>query len=245
MSAFKALNTNSAFTWANHAYDILTSHFQPGSDPLSEDGKIVFGTSGNDIIARGETSRGSDIVFSGAGDDVIVGYGSGGPSPAADSAYAAADKADYLDGGAGNDSIEGAGGNDIIYGGAGNDGLLGGAGDDIVYGGSGNDVISSGQGTDLLWGGAGRDVFSYYRNATSGGIGEDARYGVDTIFDFKPGTDKLEFQDFSPIAGSLRLIDNGHALEVHFDYNYIGGVNHAEVDLAGVHSLKPGDLVFV
>jgi hypothetical protein len=42
----------------------------------------------------------------------------------------------------------------------------------------------------------------------------------------------------------VKFIDNGHALEVHFDYQYIEGVTHAEVDLVGVHSLRSGDLVF-
>jgi Ca2+-binding RTX toxin-like protein len=252
MSAFKPLTASSALVWANHAYDIVTRHFWSGTDPLAEDGNIVFGTSGNDridgyvggVLSSASTSRGSDIVFGGAGNDSIVGYGERGPSSGSNTAFAIADKADYLDGGSGDDSIDAGGGNDIVIGGAGNDYLFGGIGDDIVQGGAGNDVIASGEGADRLWGGAGRDLFSYARDPSTGGVGADTRNGVDVIFDFKPGTDKVEFQGFSPIAGSVQLIDNGHALEIHFDYQYISGVTHAEVDLLGVHSLKPNDLVF-
>jgi Ca2+-binding RTX toxin-like protein len=55
-----------------------------------------------------------------------------------------------FDGGAGNDALTTAGGEDVLLGGAGNDTLKSGAGDD---------VLSGGAGTDRLEGGAGNDVY--------------------------------------------------------------------------------------
>jgi Ca2+-binding RTX toxin-like protein len=54
-----------------------------------------------------------------------------------------------VDGGAGNDSITGSAGNDV---------LLGANGKDTINGGDGNDVLIGGQGTDSLNGQAGDDV---------------------------------------------------------------------------------------
>src|SRR4051794_39213459 len=50
--------------------------------------------------------------------------------------------ADYLIGGAGNETIYGNGGDDRIAGGAGNDIIDGGFGDDRIAGGAGDDVCA-------------------------------------------------------------------------------------------------------
>ena len=60
-------------------------------------------------------------------------------------------------GGAGNDSIVGGGGDDVIYGDAGIDTVLGGGGNDIILGGTDADYLYGGLGNDLLIGGAGSD----------------------------------------------------------------------------------------
>ncbi|CAM5301030.1 Calx-beta domain-containing protein [Thauera mechernichensis] len=71
-----------------------------------------------------------------------------------------------LQGGFGDDTIYGLGGNDTIDGQAGNDWIHGGDGDDVIegnfgndslYGGNGNDRLSDDQGSNLLDGGAGND----------------------------------------------------------------------------------------
>ena len=59
-----------------------------------------------------------------------------------------------------------------LYGGAGNDTLLGEAGNDILHGGAGNDTLFGGLGDDILCGEAGNDTYVFNR-------GE----GHDTIFD--------------------------------------------------------------
>lgn len=73
-----------------------------------------------------------------------------------------------LDGGPGNDTLAGGGGNDLLLGGAGNDNLAGGLGDNILVGGAGNDYLWTGlyvdrtvgfvrSGRNLMVGGAGMD----------------------------------------------------------------------------------------
>ena len=68
--------------------------------------------------------------------------------------------ADFIDGGAGNDTIDGGDGNDTILGGDGNDLLIGGDGDDVVIGGRGTDVSRLGAGNDrFIWNqGDGSDI---------------------------------------------------------------------------------------
>ncbi len=53
-------------------------------------------------------------------------------------------------GGAGNDTIRGGGGNDIVLGGIGSDSLYGGGGANILIGGAGSDTLQGGNGSDLL-----------------------------------------------------------------------------------------------
>lgn len=71
---------------------------------------------------------------------------------------------------AGDDTIEGGSGQDLIFGQGGDDVLDGGDGDDSVEGGEGNDALEGGQGQDTLEGGDGRDTLS-------GGQGDDRLFG--------------------------------------------------------------------
>ncbi len=91
------------------------------------------------------------------------------------------DAANYLYGGAGNDTIKGAAGNDAIFGG--ND-LVDTSGasnnSDVLAGGTGNDIIFGGQGNDTLYGGD--DVTSFSNSGADtlfGGLGDDLIYGHD------------------------------------------------------------------
>ena len=91
---------------------------------------------------------------------------------------------DLLDGKAGIDIINGEDGNDIAYGWHGDDILTGGLGDDFLagendndklYGEAGHDILSGGRGDDQLYGGDGRDVLKgdAGNDVLSGGEGED------------------------------------------------------------------------
>lgn len=65
---------------------------------------------------------------------------------------------DAVDGGQGNDILQGSGQDSVLYGGTGNDILDGRAGNDWMDGGDGNDVILTGAGQDVAHGGAGNDI---------------------------------------------------------------------------------------
>jgi len=81
---------------------------------------------------------------------------------------------DYFVGGAGNDTLVGYGGNDALVGGAGDDVLLGMAGNDRLIGGDGNDHLNGGAGRDWLWGGNGDDVLIAIDGATVDFVEGDA-----------------------------------------------------------------------
>jgi Ca2+-binding RTX toxin-like protein len=92
--------------------------------------------------------------------------------------------------GAGNDTIDGLGGDDILRGFAGND---------TISGGDGADQIGGGLGNDNLTGGAGADQF-LFDSALSG------TQNIDTITDFTAGSDRflLDRAIFSGLnAGAL------------------------------------------
>jgi Ca2+-binding RTX toxin-like protein len=59
----------------------------------------------------------------------------------------------WLDGGDGNDRLNGGGGNNVLLGGAGDDLLIGGGGRNLLIGGLGADTLNAGSGDDLLIGG--------------------------------------------------------------------------------------------
>jgi Ca2+-binding RTX toxin-like protein len=89
----------------------------------------------------------------------------------------------------GSQTFEGGAGDDIVYGDRGNDILRGNAGDDRLYGGIGDDRLEGGPGNDWLSGGFGADTID-------GQEGDDYVRGdgtIDHIFDTGGGTDTLSF----------------------------------------------------
>jgi len=122
----------------------------------------------------------SDVIYGGDEDDVIFGDN----IAVDDNAAFDADPFDYVDShlvdegdpdydeqlivlqhGVGEtDWIDGGAGNDTIFGQGGDDEILGGSGSDTIYGGSGNDWINGGSGNDTMEGNTGDDMF----NDTSG-----------------------------------------------------------------------------
>jgi VCBS repeat-containing protein len=110
-------------------------------------------------------------------------------------------KADTINGTAGDDRIFGDNGNDSLNGGAGNDYIDGGNGSDLISGGSGNDEIDGGNGQDtLLLAGksgdyrfiAGPNGSVIMRDLRSGGPdGTDRLFNMERV-EFANGTFKLD-----------------------------------------------------
>ncbi len=197
-------------------------------DDLLEGGSgddTLIGDSGDDILSGG---AGDDVLEGGAGDDTLIGgdgadtvLGGDGndfivtssnpltrPFALPDIGFNAPhgipadtdpeDDRDFVDGGAGNDTIFTGDDRDTIFGGAGDDVIFSGLDDDWVDGGDGNDLIVGGEGNDTLLGGAGNDTIYGGVNIPSanipdatdpepnngkdfidGGAGDDLIYGED------------------------------------------------------------------
>ena len=112
-------------------------------------------------------------------------------------------KADYLKGGAEDDTLIGFGGNDTLWGlngddriigGDGDDGLDGGDGDDTLYGNAGDDFLDGGAGDDRLYGGTGADTIR-------GGAGDDTIVGF-TAGDDIDGGEGYDTLDLSGLTGA-------------------------------------------
>ena len=81
--------------------------------------------------------------------------------------------------------LEGGEGDDILNGGEDADNLFGNAGNDILNGGEGDDLLAGGLGIDILTGGEGSDRFVI-----------SPEEGTDTIVDFVKGEDSLVLTQF-------------------------------------------------
>jgi Ca2+-binding RTX toxin-like protein len=94
----------------------------------------------------------------------------------------------WVDSGNDYDTLNGWNGNDTLNGENGNDSLKGELGNDSLDGGNGNDSLNGGVGDDLLVGGEGSDRFIYSKEWI---VFDSGIFGVDVIFDFQTGTDKI------------------------------------------------------
>ncbi len=136
----------------------------------------VSGSSNNDILTGNATGdqinglAGSDILYGNAGNDTIDG----------------GDGNDIAYGGKDNDLLNGGNGSDRLYGDAGNDTVNGDAGNDVLYGGDGDDLLDGGAGSDQLYGNAGIDTF-----ILASGM------GLDSIYKFENGIDKIQLDDLT------------------------------------------------
>uniref|UniRef100_UPI0035AF8BD3 Hint domain-containing protein n=1 Tax=Paracoccus sp. TaxID=267 RepID=UPI0035AF8BD3 len=186
-----------------------------GNDSVRGEAGIdsLDGGAGNDTLDGGTEA---DVLIGGLGTDSLLG-GAGADTLYGDDTLGAdtAGGADFLDGGADNDSIVAGAGNDTLIGGLGSDTLLGGAGADTLYGddtlgtdaAGGADSLDGGAGTDSIVAGAGNDTLigGLGGDTLLGGAGADTLYGDDTLgTDTAGGADSLDggADDDSIVAGA-------------------------------------------
>ncbi len=187
---------------------------EAGNDVIDgEDGDdTIFAGTGDDTVDGGD---GSDSIEGGDGNDLIdsssddlvdlpdLGFPSymGFPEVPADT-DPNNDK-DFVDAGAGNDTIItgddddtiiGGSGDDLIDGGVDKDLIDGGTGADTIIGGEGNDTIDGGDGDDVIYGGLDPAFPDYLNIPNDGSVGDpdpelengrdliDGGAGNDTIF---------------------------------------------------------------
>ncbi|AOF92129.1 hypothetical protein [Sinorhizobium sp. RAC02] len=153
-----------------------------------------------DYFMAADTKGAWDYLFS--GNDSIVGT----------------QYADYLFGGAGNDTISGGTGNDAIEGNAGNDKLYGGKGADTLAGGTGADTFVFKSTSDSTVSASGRDTLSDFSRAQKdqislSAIDANTKIAGNQAFSFI-GTDK-----FHSVAGELRYEKVSGDTLIHGDVN--------------------------
>ncbi|NEQ51514.1 MAG: calcium-binding protein [Leptolyngbya sp. SIO3F4] len=155
-----------------------------------------FVSADNHLLDNGDEPTGTPLSFNAInsgtpGDDFLNGT----------------EDSDQISAAAGNDIINGLGqgdllngelGDDIVHGGSSNDVITGGDGNDVLNGGSGDDLIDGGLGSDALFGGAGSDSFIITPNS-----------GVDAIFDFEVGSDRLVFEEGLSL-GQVNFVQSGN-----------------------------------
>jgi len=172
---------------------------------------VISGTQGRDVIAGG---RGGEWIIGNGGRDVIC--GGGGPDVIL-AGLGRHDQGARIDGGRGNDYVDGTTARDRISGGPGNDQLNGEAGDDLIDGGPGRDAIRSSIGNDRIRGGPGDDLVeaSSGRDAVWGGTGDDT---IST----GPGADVVYGGSGNDLLNLMEGADRGYG---GFGDDQVGGFN--------------------
>ena len=147
------------------------------------------GGSGNDLIRETFTGAATltNSAMTGRGNDTVLNaerallFG--------DAAAQTFDVSTFFTAGLTSVTLDGAGGNDVLFGSAGNDVLVGSGGNDRVEGNSGDDRIIGGAGADTLIGGDGNDQLRGLGGSgdrLSGGAGDDTingGRGIDRVFE--------------------------------------------------------------
>jgi Ca2+-binding RTX toxin-like protein len=188
----------------------------------------VNGASGGDRISL-TNSDVARVFINGLAEEVTI-----------DGAEAANDTL-VINGLGGNDTIDAsllnANWNKVtIDGGAGNDTIIGSQGADLLLGGDGNDTVTGGRGNDVALLGNGNDTFIW--NPGDGSDTVEGQAGTDTLV-FN-GANVNENIDISANGGRLRLFRDvgnvtmdANGIE-HIQLNTLGGADHVTVnDLTG------------
>jgi Ca2+-binding RTX toxin-like protein len=170
---------------------VTTTCFDQAATIADHHGEIV-GTSGSDVIIG---DGGRNTIHAGGGSTDLV--CAGGGNDVVNANQVAGGDGLYVDGGPGDDFIEGSGYAHIeLYGGKGRDHIRapGFGTDSRLFGGDGRDQIEGGEGPDTIFGGGGSDriLGSGGEDRLSGEDGDDTLdggSGFDHLFG-GPGNDK-------------------------------------------------------
>lgn len=195
------------------------------TDPVTGKETIVHHVIGPGYeIVRIEGTDGNDII------EVIVdgpsiSYVDGG---AGDDLLEGSEDVDVLYGGIGDDTINGNGGNDWLHGGQGDDTIDGGAGEDLVVGGQNNDYLIGSGDTDHIYGNEGDDILE-------GGDGQDFLYGGKGNDILKPGNN---FSDYAYGEEGDDVLYGG----VGNHPNLIGGVGN-DTYILGIDEAKANIII--
>jgi Ca2+-binding RTX toxin-like protein len=142
---------------------------------------------------------------------------------------------------AGDDSLIGGDGNDVIHGMGGNDNISGSAGDDLIYGGSGNDIINGFTGQDSVFGGAGNDTFRISTPSSLDGDDIDGGSGSDTL-DLSSMTGLVGWDvNFSTIRGLIQSLGNTDGADGQYraqSVERVLGTNNADVMTGGSNQVS-------
>lgn len=128
------------------------------------------------------------------------------------------DGQDTLIGGQGKDILYGNAGNDLLNGGWGQDELYGEDGDDLLFGGRDSDTLIGGNGSDRLHGDDGNDLLTGEsgQDRLHGGLGSDTLIGGSDRDHFimrhasSGDLDVLDFTDIDRARDYLLFIEDGH-----------------------------------
>lgn len=139
----------------------------------------------------------------------------------------------------GSDEIHAGGGPDIVYGGNGRDSLYGEGGPDMLFGGNGPDILVGGPSMDTLTGGLGPDSFVFNAPSDVPGHGPCDEGRRETITDFQPGDDVIDFSAMNLILG---LSDAPTAFHAWTEQVGADTVLYVDTDgnLAGAHPAEMG-----
>lgn len=256
--------TTASLTAYGDAIQVFDDAFvQGGADDIDLSGSINVGATiygdVQTVSTRGVVTAGEDSIRGTQQDDIIGGdvgtlrddaalfaandtiYGEGGDDEiygdvrdVFDDAEVLRDGDDFIDGGAGNDSLFGNGGDDTLLGGTGKDKVKGQDGDDTIAGGNGRDRLEGGSGDDTINGGKGHDRLEggTDNDSLSGGKGDDRLSG-------NAGTDTLKGGD-----GDDQLAGGNNADIFEFSGNFGNDTitdfslnPNEKIDLSGVAAI--------
>ena len=131
---------------------------------------------------------------------------------------------DRVYGDGGNDVIFGRDGNDRLYGNQGNDYIAGGPNNDVIYGGYGNDNVRGERGDDRVYGNAGRDTVMGQdgKDMLFGNGGNDRIYGGNSNDQLWGGIDD---DDLNGGAGNDRIFGEAgsDSLRGKYGNDYLNG----------------------